>query len=288
VTAIGSWLLEVLTSSVVVSVIVGLVIWALREWISTRLTASVRLETEQKLTSFRMRLDSAERQFSAVRQAGIEAARSTSAAALVERVIAIKEIARVVSEWSSISTLSMIVAAMTSAIAERGAADSSMHDALPKMLKAARAQERLDRIHLLASHRPFLTERTWALFAAFQGFYVTRVGKAMCILTGNAELVRRIWAVDGDRKIVSTVAPQMLDAYDRNPVEIESSFLETLREQLLAEMQRSLSGEHSGPDAVRQAATIASTADQVIRDLQREEQKADMPDLSGTAVTLRQ
>jgi hypothetical protein len=65
VTAIGSWLLEVLTSSVVVSVIVGLVIWALREWISTRLTASVRLETEQKLTSFRMRLDSAERQFSA-------------------------------------------------------------------------------------------------------------------------------------------------------------------------------------------------------------------------------
>jgi len=66
--------------------------------------------------------------------------------------------------------------------------------------------------------------------------------------------------------------PGAARSYDRNPAEMESTFLEKLSNDLLAELKRGLSGEHGGTEAIRQALAIRSAADEVTRELQRLQQ----------------
>jgi hypothetical protein len=266
---IGLWLLDVLASAAAAAVLVSALAWISREWISTRLTASVRLETERELAELRSRLESAEQHVRDVRQAGIEGARSTNAAVIAERVTATKELARLVIEWRSMATLSILVGVMTPEIAARTASERAMQETLGKMWDASSVGERLNHVAPLAAWRPFVTESACALFAAFQGFYVARMTKAMAIRTGNVELVRRLWVMAGERKIVSAVAPELLDSYDRNPAEIEGAFVEKLSNDLLAELKRGLSGEHGGAEAMRQAVAITSTTDRASGELRQ-------------------
>jgi hypothetical protein len=268
----GTWLVGVLTSSAATALLIGALAWLCREWVSTRLTARVRLETERELTDFRSRLESTEQHVRDVRQAGIEGARSTNAAVIAERVTATKALARMVIDWRSMATISAVIGVITPEMAVRGATDQGMRDALGKMWDAGKVEQNLNQVSQLSAWRPFVTEAAWAQFAALQGFYVARMTKTMCMRTGNVELARRMWAVDGERKIVSTVAPELLEAYDRNPAEIEGIFLEKLGNDLLTELRRGLSGEHEGVAALQQALAITSTADEVTRETQRAQQ----------------
>jgi len=274
----GLWVTAVLGSTAASTVLLGLISWLLREWISARLTAGLRVETEQQLASFRSRLEAAERQVTSVRQAGLEAARSANAVVMTERVLATKEFTRTVTESSAAATISMIIAAMTPDWVHRNATQPGTRNTADMLLKAAKAQELLARMHALGMYRPFITERSWALFTALHSFYAARILKCVALQLGNAELAERLWAVDAERKLLETILPDKIAAYDRNPVETEVIFVETVRNQLLEELRRGLSGEHSGSEAVRQATAISAATDEAMRALELT-QKPEFPGL---------
>jgi hypothetical protein len=140
-----------------------------------------------------------------------------------------------------------------------------------QLLDAIKYQELMAQANGLTAHRPFVSERAWALFAAYRGFYAARISKAAFIYFGGAEAARRLWLLDTERRLINELCPRLLDTYDRNPVEVEGEFITYVANELLAELQRGLSGEQSGPDAVRQAAAISAITQQAMREAQKAE-----------------
>ena len=266
------WILTTLTSSAAIALLGGFAVWLGRTWISARLTASLRTQTEMELATFRSRLEAAERQVNSVRDAGLEAARSTNAAVLRERVIATREIARALVELNSIAALSMLIAGLTTEWVIKNAGLSHATTFAEGLLKASNAESLLTRVYALGEYRPFVTEQSWALFSAIQSFYAARVAKCAVLRAGNAEMARRLWHADSERKLIETIIPAQLDAYDRNPFEVENTFAETVRSELLNELRRGLSGGHTGAEAVHDARAILSATEETMRtveDMQR-------------------
>lgn len=266
------WILTTLSSSAAIALLGGSAVWLGRTWISARLTASLRTKTEMELATFRTRLEAAERQVNSVRDAGLEAARSTNAAVLRERVIATKEIARALVELNSVVALSMLIAPMTAEWVDKSAGLPATTEFAASLLNGSKAENLLTRLSVLGEYRPFVTEQSWALFSAIQSFYAARVAKCVVLRAANAEMARRLWHADAERKLIETIIPAQLDAYDRNPIEVENAFAETVRSELLNELRRGLSGGHTGAEAVHDARAILSATEETMRtveDMQR-------------------
>jgi hypothetical protein len=276
------WALGILSSSGASVLLGGFIVWLARAWIVARLTASLRVQTEKELTAFGKRLDATEQQVNSVRDAGLEAARFANAAVLRERVRATREFAHALIEWNSLVALSMLIGAMNSEWAKKNAREPGTSSFADSILKSSKAEDLLTRMQALGAYRPFVTEKSWALFSALQSFYAIRVAKCMALRIGNPEMAERLWAADAERKLVAAIIPDQIEAYDRNPVETESPFTDAVRDQLLAELRRGLSGEHSGSEAVHDAATILGATDEVTREVERLRQTS-LPDVPKVA-----
>jgi hypothetical protein len=262
---VGTWLLSVLNEAVVAAALVAFAGWLLRRWIAERLTADIRLATEQKLQAFRARLDAAENEV--VQQAGIAASLQMSAAPLAERVQAIKEIWLGVVDWKAASALSTMMSAFTIEDVDKHGDHPGTKSTMKQVLDSLKYMELLHWTNALARWRPFVSERAWALFAAYHGFYAARVTKAAMLMIGGANVARRLWQVDYERDLVrASATPEIVAAYEADIVAGSTRFLEYVERELLAELQRSLRGEYSGPDASRRASKIIAIADKLMQE----------------------
>jgi hypothetical protein len=261
----AAWLLSVIDTAAVAALLVAGLGWLLRNWISTRLKASIELETDQELARFNARLDAAEAQVAAVRSAGIDAVQQMAAATLAERVRAIREIWLGVVDWRAASALSTLIGAFDARTAVANADHVPGRRNIQMMLDQLHHMDLMKRMNGLAQWRPFVTERAWSLFAAYHGFYSARVAKASILAIGNREIVERLWQVNSELDIVRAAAPaEIVRAYEAQPLKVSAEFLAYLEVELLDELRRSLAGEHSGPEASRQAAKIVATVDKVL------------------------
>lgn len=264
-----AWLLSVLDTAAVAAVLVAALGWLLRKWIGARLTASIQLDTDKKLEEFKKRLDAAEAQVSAVRQAGIDATLQLSGVVVAERVAAIKQVWNGVIEWKRATMVSTLVSAMTIDFVRKSGDDERTRAAVKQMLDNVKYVDLLTTMNALQQCRPFLTERAWALFAAYHGFYVARLMRAFGI-AHDKELALRFWEIDNELTIVrATAPPQMVQAYEAGSIATTLPFLNYVEQELLAELQRSLAGEHSGPEASRQAAKIVAAVGSVMEEAQK-------------------
>lgn len=262
-----AWLFHVLDTAIVAAALVAALGWLLRAWIGARLNASIQLSTNQRLAEFTQRLDATEAQVATVRAAGIDAAQQMAAAALAERVEAIKQIWLGVVEWKAASALSTLVSAMDIRMATESAGHPGTKRTMQTMLDSLQYMELLRRTNGLARWRPFVTAQAWALFAAYQGFYSARVTKAAVLMIGHRETVARLWQVDGERDVVRAAAPiDMTVRYEANPIAEGPKFLAYLEAELLAELQRTLAGEHSGPEASKHAAKIVAAVENLMNE----------------------
>jgi hypothetical protein len=266
----AAWLLSVVDTAVVATILLAALGWLLRNWIAARLTSGIQLETEKKLEEFKRRLDAAEAEVSAVRQAGLDAVEAMRSATHVERVQAIKEIWLGVVDWKAATAVSTIISAVDLEIAAKSAGHPGTTQTFKSMLESIKHIDLAQRVNALARWRPFVTPRTWALFAAYHGFYAARVGKAALLIVGHVEMIKRVWRLDSELQIVRASAPpEIVAAYEREPVAAGPKFLTYIEDELLAELQRSLAGEHSGPEASRQAAKIIAAVDGVLAEAQK-------------------
>jgi len=270
------WLLGLLGDALVVGALLAFVGWLFRKWIATRLTEGIRLETEQKLHEFKARLDAAEAQVSAVRQAGIDATLQLSGIVVAERVVAIKNLWNGVIDWKRATMVSTIVSAMDIEYVRQNGDSARTQATMKQLLDSLKHMELMTATNALQQWRPFVTERAWALFAAYHGFYVARVMRAVSLTLGDTELALRFWHLDNELQIVRAAAtPQMTQAYEAGSVATTIPFLNFIEKELLAELQRSLAGEHSGPDASRQAANIVAAVEKTMEDARKAQ--ADRP-----------
>jgi hypothetical protein len=269
------WLISLLSTGAVSAGLVAVLAWLLKRWIAERLTADIRGETEKKLTDLKHRLDAAEAQVSAVRAAGIESTRDMFVATLSERVQAIKEIWLGVVEWKAASLLVSLISAMDEEIATGSAGHAGTQRTLNTMLDSLKDSNFLTRTNALARWRPFITARGWALFHSYHAFYSAHVAKAAILAIGNGAMVRRMWQDGAERKIVRAGAPDdIVRAYQADPVATGPRFLEFLEAELLTELQLTLAGEHSGPNATLQAAKVVALTDEALRAVQEAAGKA--------------
>lgn len=71
-------------------------------------------------------------------------------------------------------------------------------------------------------------------------------------------------------QVVRATAPAlMVQAYEAGSIVTTMPFLNYVEQELLAELQKSLAGEHSGPEASRQAAKIVAAVDGVMQEAEK-------------------
>jgi hypothetical protein len=267
---LSEWFWSVLSSAGAAAILLVALGWLLRKWIGTRLTESLRLETEQKLHEFKTRLDAAEARVTSVQQAGIDATLQLSAAVVAERVSAIKRIWNGVVDWRAATAVSTIVSAIDREWVERNAEKEGTKTSFGKFLNSLNYMDLLKAMHELEKCRPFVTERAWALFKVYHGFYLSRILRVFALSIGDKQLALRFWETDMELRLVRVAAPPELgDEYAANSIAASSKFLSYIEEQLLIELRLSLAGHQSGPEASRQAANIVAAADSLLQEAEK-------------------
>lgn len=255
--------------------LVAAVGWLLRKWLSIRITESLRLDTEQKLAAFRKRLDAAEAQVSAVRQAGIDANLQLSGAVVAERVAAIKKVWNAIVEWKSAIALVTIVWAIDREYISKYGGDDGNRRTFKTMLDSLKYIDLMRRMGEVQQCRPFVTDRAWALFAAYNGFFASGLLRGVALMFGEKKLALNLIDHKAELSIVRAVASaDMAESFAGNPIKFVMPFIEFLEREILTELQKSLAGEQSGPEASRQAAKIVATVESVMAEARMAEKIA--------------
>lgn len=255
-------MLEIIVSSSVGSaLLIGVVAWLSRTWLKERLTASVRLETEQKLARFKSELETANQRIRALASVGA-AANSQIESALVEhRIAAVKKVWESVQSWQQVSVATMMVSVLSDEWMKKYASDPGTKSTFEQVLKGVDHLDFMKKQNETELVRPFLSEPAWALYSAYHSFLSARLIKASLLtLSGidHAEVLSRF----NERDLVEKSAPEeILSAYDENPYAGTEPYLRFLREKMLAEFREFLSGQRAGNQAVQDAAQILHAAE---------------------------
>jgi hypothetical protein len=254
-------LLDIILSTVGSASLIGAVAWLGRTWLQERLTASVRLETEQKLARLKSELETANQRIRDLASVG-SAANSQVESALVEhRSAAVKKIWESVQSWQQVSVATMMVSALPDEWIKKYASDPGTKSTFEQVLKGADHLDFMRKQNETELVRPFLSESAWALYSAYHSFLSARLTKATLLtITGidHAEALSRF----NERDLVEKSAPKdILAAYDDNPYAGTEPYLRFLREMLLKEFREFLSGQRAGTQAVQDAAQILHAAE---------------------------
>jgi hypothetical protein len=256
-----AWLGTLLSSGVLASALLLSVGWLARTWIKKRIDASIDLQTGRQLAEFTRRLDAAEARITAVRDAGIDANLQLNAVVVAERVAAIKAVWKAVVDWRAASATSGIVSAFTLDYVRQHAGDARTIRSMQQILQPLNYPVFLAKLNTTQEWRPFVTERGWALFMAYHGFYIARLTRAFALTMQDPEMAIRMWEVDSESQVVRATAPaEIQQQYAANVFTGTTEFLGFVEKELLQELQRSLAGEHNGPEAQREAARMVAAA----------------------------
>lgn len=254
-------LLDIILSTVGSASLIGAVAWLGRTWLKERLTASVRLETEQKLARLKSELETANQRIRDLASVG-SAANSQVESALVEhRIAAVKKVWESVQSWQQVSVATMMVSVLPDEWIKKYAADPGTKSTFEQVLKGVDHLDFMRKQNETELVRPFLSESAWALYSAYHSFLSARLTKASLLTIpgiDHAEVLSRF----NERDLVEKSAPKdVLAAYDENPYAGTEPYLRFLREMMLAEFREFLSGQRAGNQAVQDAAQILHAAE---------------------------
>lgn len=273
-------LLEIIISSFGSASLIGVGAWLSRTWLKERLTASIRLETEQKLARLKSELESANQRIRDLASVGA-AANSQIESALVEhRIAAVNKVWQSVQSWQQVSVATMMVSALPNEWLKKYASDPGTKSTFELVLKGVDHLDFMQKQNETELVRPFLSEPAWALYSAYHSFLSARLIKAALLTIpgiDHAEVLSRF----NERDLVEKSAPQeILAGYDESPYAGTEPYLRFLRERMLAEFREFLSGQRAGNQAVQDAAQILHAAeDLTAKSLagSREMQKGEKP-----------
>ena len=262
-------MLEIFISSIGSASLVGAAFWLCRTWIKERLTASIHLETEQKLAKLKSELDSANQRIHALSAVAASANQQVESALLEHRIAAVKTAWEKVQNWQQVSVVTMMIAALSDEWIKKNASDPNTKSTFDKLLND------IDRTNFLKNQneaflvRPFLSEPAWALYFAYHSFLSTRFSKALILTISGLEHAAIISRIDERNLVAKTATPEILAAYDKCVYAATEPYLHYLQEKMLIEFSQMLSGHHAGNQALSNAAEILRVAEELSAQLSK-------------------
>lgn len=256
----------VLSTSVVTASLVSLAIWLSRIWITERLKADIKLDNDTKLEEVKSELRRTNETISNVTSAGGQAYSQVQAALLPHKINAIEAIWGSILAWNEMFAASMLVSILPIDWVRRFGADPSTKENFELLLKAPGHLEFLKARNDVEGVRPFVSERGWALYSAYNSFYLSRITKASMFLMPSVDHAE-LYEKTNERELVVKSAPQhIVDLYDSNIFIGTSEYLNYLKEELITEFRFELSGERDSNRAASNAAEILRAAEELILD----------------------
>lgn len=257
-------------------------IWLGRNLIATRLTKSVEHEFNTKLETIRTQLRESEERLKAelrAKEAEISALRSGALSALASRQAAIdkRRLEAVDQLWSSVIALgpARSLAATLSVVKFETAAPLAQKDPkarrLFEMIGGNFDIKSLDSTGA-AKARPFVSPMVWAIFAAMQAVAMHSVMRWHVLKGGlGPEDYADQAAIN---KLIKAALPHYAEYIDKYGASVYYHVLEALDTQLIAEIQKMLSGAETDKASIAQAAEIVRQSNEVIKEAKAGENKA--------------
>lgn len=258
-------MLEIFTTSAVTIGLVSIVLWLSRTWITTRLTADIRLENDSRLEELKSKLQKTKDTISNFTSAADKAYSQSHVALLPYKIKAIEAVWSSVIAWNEMSAASMFAAVLPIDWVRKYGSDPKTKENVEILLKPPEHLAFLKKRNDTELVRPFLTARGWALYSAYSGFYISRVIKASMLLLPAVDHAE-IWERINERELVKTTAPpDILDLYDSNILEGTNAFLKYLTDEMIREFKLELSGIRDSESALSNAAVILEAADELVQ-----------------------
>ena len=272
---IGAIVFEIFASSAVTIGLTSIALWLSRTWITARLTADIRLENDSRLEQLKSNLQRTNDVLSNFTSVGDKAYTQSQIALLPHKIKAIEAVWNSVLTWNEMTTASMFVAILPIDWVRKYGSDPSTKENFEILLKSPEHLTFLKNRNDTELVRPFITERGWALYSAYSGFYMSRIMKASMFLFPSIDHAE-IWERTNERDLVKTTAPtDILGLYDYNTLEGTNAFLKYLKDEMIKEFKLELSGSRDSESAVSNAAAILQAAEKLIQST------ADQPTVPG-------
>ena len=266
-----TWLPYFTTSALTAALIAG-VLWLLRNWILTRLTASVQHDYDKKLEALRTELKKSEEQFKTdlrAREAELAAIRGGALTNITVRQTALaqRRIEAVDCVWAAtvegakFNMLLMLVQIFNiPALVKAGASDKAkIQQILEALGKTIPDIENID--GGAAKHRPYISELAWAYFNA----YTSIIGMAFATfkILEVGEDPNKFLAEDKFIPMLKSSLPDWTDYIDKCGLSGAQHLADELKKRLLAELQNVLAGKEEDQADVARAAEILKASEEV-------------------------
>jgi hypothetical protein len=268
----GFFLKYLLAAAVSGLVASGLLTFALREWISTRIKSSIQHDYDRKLETHKAELKSEQElailniKTALAREAAFHAAAHSSFAegqkATMER-----KLTAVDRLWSAVvqfkASLPPVLTALDVMNVDeyKGLKDNP---SFQKLGTSELSKERLDKLAPsgIEDVRPYVGEYTWMLFFCYQAILI-RISVMLHLAPIDPKNIE--WYKDtGNRNLLNAVlTPAEMDEFDATAFGKISWLQKRLESKLLAAMQKIISGETFGAESLRQALLIQQRIDQL-------------------------
>lgn len=254
-------MLELILSSVGSAALLAGILWLGRTWIKERLTASIRLETEQKLAKLKSELDSASQRIRDLASAGTSASAQVEATLLEHRIGAVNKVWTSVLSWQTVSVATMMVSTLSDDWVKKNASDPRTRSTFEQLLKNSDHLGFMKIQNETELVRPFLSEQIWALYAAYHSFLSARLVKASLLSISGIDHAEALSRFNERDLVKNSAPPEILMNYDKNPYTGTEPYLRYLREEMLTQFREFLSGQRAGNIALQDAAKILHAAE---------------------------
>ena len=249
--------------------VLSIVGWLLRKLIVTRLTASVKHEFNEKLerikTSNRMRED----EFKADLRAQGERIANLSSGALSamamrqtaldkRRIVAVEQLWEGIASYAPAKQVSKMMGVINFDYASQRATDDPV---VRKMFSIAGGWFDPDKIERedVDKARPFVSERAWALFTAYETIVTSAVMRLLVLKTGAGP--SDYLKTEAIKTVIKYALPNHADLIDRMETGSYHHFLDELEMCLLEELREMMKGGKASKENVEQSRLILEAAE---------------------------
>ncbi len=256
-------LIEIISTSLFTAAAISLALWLFKAWILERLKSDIKYENDAKLESLRSDLRFTNEKLSSIASAGSKAHSLTHAELLPHKIDAIRALWVSVLKWNEMSVVSMTVSIISSDWIRKNGTDSKTKKFFETSLKDPQHLLFLKERNDIEYIRPFVSERVWALYHAYNSFYAFRILRASFFLFPSLDIVE-IFGRINEKDLIQKSAPQsIVDKYNSNIIEGTNEYLNYLKTELIKEFHSELSVELDSSRAAYNTAEVINAANKL-------------------------
>ena len=251
----------------------GGALWLSKNFISTRLTNSVRNEYDTKIETLRTALRQTEELFKAelrTKESQIEALRSGALSGVMNRQVALfqRQLVAVEQLWAAVISLApakAVSATMAVVKFEAAAEEASKNEKFREMFKVI--DNGFDMKSLgtneASKSRPFVSSLAWAYYIAYESIVMHGVLKLKTLQVG---LDKDFTDIERITKLVKVALPHYADYIEKHGPSAFHYLLDELEHSLLTELGNILSGQKADREHIEKAAQILQESERLMEE----------------------